>query len=251
MFSINKKLALAAVPAVLLGATSVMAETLIVRSNGPSAKSFPPGKALPSNAKVALKEGDTLTILDSRGTSVLRGPGNFTMTTTTATGSSLGQFLRNTGGRQARTGATRSLGGAGKILSPNIWFVDVSKAGNICLADTTAATLWRPDSTSAGTLTLTRESDGKSTTLPFGAGQSARGWPTTAVPLVNNTSYRIAGAGLPTPVTVKVVTVGASEVQLDSVAAKLIQNNCSAQTNLLVETTLHVEMTAPQSDTNS
>lgn len=238
MFSINKTIALAAMPAVLFGATAAMANTIVVRSNGPSAKSFPPGKTLASNSKVSLQAGDTLTVLDNRGTSVLKGPGSFTVTTTTATGSSFGQFLRNTGGRQARTGATRNLDTSSKVLSPNIWFVDVSKGGNVCLANATAATLWRPNSASAGALTLTSVSSGKSATLQFGEGQSARAWPVATVPLSNNGKYRLSGAGMAEPVTVTVRALGLDSPQLDSVATMLIRNDCAAQTELLVQTTL-------------
>lgn len=223
-------------PAVLLGATTAFAETIVVRSNGPSAKSYPPGMSLSGKSKIALQAGDSLTILDERGTSVLKGPGSFKVTATTATGSTFGQFLRNTGGRQARTGATRSLEGSGKVLSPNIWFVDVSKAGNICLADTAAATIWRPDATNAGSITLTSQGDGKSTTVQFAAGQSARGWPTTSVPLTNGGQYKFSGTGTASSGAVTVRSLGEAPPRLDNMAALLIKNGCTAQIDLLVET---------------
>ena len=74
------------VPRILLAATLAMTtaaaptKVLIVRSAGPSAKSYPPGRSLPENARITLAMGDTLTLLGSAGTLTLRGPGKFAAT---------------------------------------------------------------------------------------------------------------------------------------------------------------------------
>ena len=72
----------------LFVAGATLAETIVVKSVGPSARAYPPGKSIADNSKVALKAGDSLTILDGRGTRVLKGPGSFATTASTATGSS-------------------------------------------------------------------------------------------------------------------------------------------------------------------
>ena len=36
-----------------------LAKAVVVRSAGPSAKTYPPGKALPDSAKISLKPGDS------------------------------------------------------------------------------------------------------------------------------------------------------------------------------------------------
>jgi hypothetical protein len=43
-------------------ATASSAAVLVVRSSGPSARNFPPGKSLADNGKIALKANDTLVV---------------------------------------------------------------------------------------------------------------------------------------------------------------------------------------------
>jgi hypothetical protein len=237
LFWINKALAISAAPLALLGATATLAETIVVRSNGPSAKSYPPGKALPDQSVVALKAGDAVTILDGRGTRVLKGPGNFSTTASSAAaGSSFGQLLRNTGARQARTGAVRGTGSAGPARSPNLWYVDVAKSGTICLADTNAISLWRASAINAQSLTLTRVSDGKSVPVDFRAGQSVRAWPITDLPASDGAQYRLSGPGIAAAATVKIAALGPDPLGLEGTASALIRKGCNAQLDLLIET---------------
>src|SRR4051812_44909148 len=58
-------------------ASVASADILVLRADGPSAKSFPPGRRLPDNAALVLKASDQLVVLDSRGTRTIRGPGKF------------------------------------------------------------------------------------------------------------------------------------------------------------------------------
>ena len=60
------------------GSSAALADVLVVRASGPSAKAYPAGKTIADNARIALQAGDSLVLLDSRGTRVLRGPGSFT-----------------------------------------------------------------------------------------------------------------------------------------------------------------------------
>ncbi|MDQ4088435.1 MAG: hypothetical protein M3177_10575, partial [Pseudomonadota bacterium] len=67
-----------AVAALLVaGAASAAANVLVVRSSGPSTKSYPPGRSLPDNARIQLQAGDTVVLLSSAGTRTFRGPGSF------------------------------------------------------------------------------------------------------------------------------------------------------------------------------
>ena len=63
----------------LTGAASAAANVLVVRSSGSSAKAYPPGRSLPDNARIVLRRGDTLTVLDGNGTRVLRGAGTYSL----------------------------------------------------------------------------------------------------------------------------------------------------------------------------
>jgi hypothetical protein len=237
LFWTNSALALSAAALTLIGTTAAMAETIVVRSNGPSAKSYPPGKALADKSVVALKAGDSVTILDGRGTRVLKGPGNFSTTASSAAaGSSFGQLLRNTGARQARTGAVRGTGATGPARSPNLWFVDVSKSGTICLADTSTISLWRAGAATAQPLSLTRVSDGKSVAVDFRAGQSVRAWPVADLPAADGAQFRLSGPGMAAPATIKIAALGPNPQGLDGTASALIRKGCNAQLDLLIET---------------
>lgn len=245
MFWISKMPMLAALPLALVGVSAAYADTIIVRSSGPSAKTYNPGKSLPASATLALQAGDAVTILDASGTRVLKGPGTFPISGASSTnaGSSFSQFLRNTGTRQARTGATR--GGLNPARSPNVWFVDVSKAGNMCVADAKLVTLWRPNANAAQSLMVTRMSDNKSATVQFAMGQTTRGWPMDDMPIADRAQYRLTTAGQTSPATIAVHVLDASSPNLEDTASALIKQGCAAQIDLLIDT---VAVDAQRSD---
>ncbi len=222
--------------ALSLGGTAV-AETIVVKSAGPSAKAWPPGKSIPDNSKVALKAGDSVTILDGRGTRILKGPGTFATTATTATGSNFNALLRNTGTRQVRTGAVRGVGaGAPATRPPNVWLVDASKSGTVCVAGTEAVSVWVPPHDAAANLTLTRLADGHSATLAFRALQTVKSWPSTELPIRNGDQFRVSGDGMATPVTIRFAALGPNPQGLERTASALITAGCTAQLDLLIET---------------
>src|SRR5262245_8803700 len=51
----------------------------VVSASGPSAGNFPVGKRIGDTERIVLRAGDTLTVLDGKGTRVLRGAGNYTL----------------------------------------------------------------------------------------------------------------------------------------------------------------------------
>jgi hypothetical protein len=224
----------------MLSFATARAETIVVRSTGPSAKGFPPGKSIADRSKVSLKAGDQLVILDGRGTRTLKGPGVFDTTagaSSGATGSTFASLLRNTGTRQVRTGAVRGGGASDKpVRSPNLWFVDVGKSGTICLADASAISLWRAPIAEPASLTVTRLSDGKSAVLAWAKGQSVKAWPIADLPVTAGAQYRLSGAGLGQPTTIKFALLGPNPEGLESTVSALIRNNCSAQLDLVIET---------------
>src|SRR5437764_803240 len=66
-----------AAAAIALTSTAVMANVVVVKSLGPSAKAYPPGKTLSESAKITLQGGDIVTVLGPASAQTLRGPGNF------------------------------------------------------------------------------------------------------------------------------------------------------------------------------
>lgn len=211
-----------------------MAETIVVKSSGPSAKLYSPGKSIPDNSKVSLKQGDSLTILDGRGTRVLKGPGVFSTTASTVNSNSIGALLKNTGTRQVRTGATR---GVGETVQrpPNVWLIDSTRSGTVCVAGTEAVSLWGPSHDDAVTMTLTRISDGKSVPVAWRPGQTVKAWPTADMPISDGAQYRITADGSANPVTLRFAALGPNPQGLESTASAMITAGCNGQLDLLIE----------------
>jgi hypothetical protein len=239
LFSTKHILRLSILGVAAFSAVAASAGTLVVRSTGPSAKSYPAGKAIPDTATIALKPGDVVTVLAAGSTRVFKGPGSFkpTATATAATGTSLGKLMSNAGASYQRTGATRSANSAPAKApsSPNLWYVDVSRSGTICLADVTKASLWRPASTDAQSITLTSLADGKSVPVDFRAGMAVRTWP-AAMPIADGGQYKFEGAGLKAPVTLKVAVVANNEATPENTVVALLGKGCSTQVDLIVDT---------------
>jgi hypothetical protein len=230
---------------VLLATASVSsAAVLVVRSSGPSAKSFPAGKSLDDNARINLKANDTLVVLDARGTRTLKGPGNFTPGgPAKAAGTMSGLSAVTSAGKgRARVGAVRAVGtGPSK---PNIWQVDVSKSSNICVTSPTNVTLWRPDPSKPVTLTVAGGSSNASKQVAWGAGQSTLAWPSD-VPISEGVDYRLSWNGAAAPTRLQFRTLQTKPTALEDIATTLIRNGCSAQLDLLIETVQLPEESAP------
>ena len=60
---------------------AIAAKVVVVRSVGPSAKAYPPGKALTDTSSIKLNSGDAVTLLGPNASRTLRGPGTFTAST--------------------------------------------------------------------------------------------------------------------------------------------------------------------------
>src|SRR3954468_11299668 len=95
--------------AIAIGSTAGLANVVVVKSLGPSAKAYPPGKTLPESAKISLQGGDVVTVLGPASAQTLRGPGNF----------AAGQVAMNaTAASRGRFGALRA---AEIAQNPSIW----------------------------------------------------------------------------------------------------------------------------------
>jgi hypothetical protein len=230
----------AAMALALAGAAS--AETLVVRSSGPSARSYPPGKAIPETQKIVLKANDQVIILDGRGTRTLKGPGSFSpivaSTRATDSRSTFAALVTQRSERRARIGAVRgaTVANPGATRSPNLWFVDMERSSSTCVLDPNAITLWRAEPAGPATVTVTRASDGKSATLGWTAGQSTHAWP-AEMPVANGAEYRLSWPGALQPTVLKFAVLDPNpQGGLENMAAELIRHGCEAQLDLLIET---------------
>jgi hypothetical protein len=224
----------AAALAAALGGTA-LAGPVVVRAVGPSAKAYPAGKQLADSAQLVLKQGDTLVLLDSRGTRTVSGPGTFAAV---ATGTRAGatqtasQILRTNSTSERRGGAVRGGLPTMDTRSPNLWFVDLSKSGTMCVADPATVRVWRVSGDKAADVQISGAGGAGTVNLPAGA--SVAEWPKT-VPVTDGAEYTIKVDGM-APSKIKVATVPA-QTNIEETASQLIAKGCNTQLDLLIATT--------------
>jgi hypothetical protein len=218
--------------ALLASAGAAAADILVVRSTGPSAKSFPPGKRLAETARITLKPADQLTVLDGRGTRTLRGPGTFTAGAQ-AGGTRSASAAPALTERRARIGASRGPGE--ELRPPSIWHVDVARSSTICVADAGNVTLWRADSAKPLTLVITRLGDGATRKLTWEAGESTIGWPADFAP-ADGAAFRLSAGGATAPTSLTFRRLPQKPAGLEDMASSMIRNNCTAQLDLFIDT---------------
>src|SRR4051812_3530193 len=118
--------------AIALSSTGAVASVVVVRSLGPSAKSYPPGKTLPESAKITLQGGDVVTVLGPASAQTLRGPGNFDAKQVT---------LASAPAKRWRFGALRA---AAVAHTPSSGALALSASGMICVRNACSVQGGRP-----------------------------------------------------------------------------------------------------------
>lgn len=226
-------------PALLLAlgfSGAAWGQAVVVASSGPSARAYPAGKALAAGSSIVLRAGDTLTVLDNRGTRVLRGPLTTTASASAATANpSFAALVATQNRRRARTGAIR---GSGETPRPaNLWQIDITRAGTVCVADPATVQLWRPDMQQAATLAISDETPGSetasATAVPFDVGQNAAVWPAN-LPLAAGKVYELSDGGLAKPVKVRVALLSSVPGDPAGLYSALDSKGCNVQKQLLV-----------------
>lgn len=229
-----RRLAACLATATLAG--TAIAGPVVIRATGPSAAAYPAGRKLADNAQLSLKAGDTLVLLDARGTRTISGPGTFAALSTgmrAGTAETAARILANTGTSERRGGAVR--GGVTptvEVRSPNLWLVDLSKSGTVCVADANAVRVWRGTSDKAADVQV--GGAGASGTITLPAGAAIGSWP-RSVPIADGAEYTVAVNGA-APVKIKVMVVSVPE-SIEDTASELIAKGCRTQLDLLVATT--------------
>jgi hypothetical protein len=212
------------------------AQAVVIRATGPSAAAYPMGRRLPAGASVVLKAGDQVTVIDQAGSRVLAGPGSFRLDNAVnrdAGGNTALASLIARGGARTRTGAVRGETEApAEATGPdNVWYVDVSRGGTVCIADPAQVVLWRPNRAETGNGTLFA-ADGTPAEVTFRAGSALKLWPVAALPVIEGQTYRFTS---PVGQTVKITARLLAAVPDDAVAvaALLAEKGCKAQLDVL------------------
>jgi hypothetical protein len=216
-------------------AGAAIAGPVVVRSTGPSAKAYPAGRQLADNAQLTLRAGDSVVLLDSRGTRTVAGPGTFPAV---ATGSRAGvaqtasRIIANQSNSERRGGAVRGGTATESVRSPNLWLVDLSKSGTVCIADANAVRVWRAGTSGPAEVKVSAASG--SGTIAMAPGAAIADWPKT-MPVADGAEYTVSMNGS-APAKIKFVTVPAP-ASLEDTASMLIAKGCKTQLDLLIATT--------------
>lgn len=219
-----KKIALAFAASAVL-AVPAAANVLVVRSSGPSAKSYPPGHSFPDNAQVTLRPGDVLIVLGGQATRTLRGPGTFPVSAGAA------KVALASAQRRGRFSAMR----AGEVPPvPSVWHVDVTQSGKVCVADTAKVQLWRADSADTLSLTLA-PANGAPRTVEWPAGEAVLDWPKD-LPVAADASYELSLSDSTDKSKLVFASVGAEPEDEQRLAGALIAKGCQNQLDALIET---------------
>ena len=217
-------------------AAAAGANPLVVKSSGPSAAGYPPGKAIPNSAKISLRAGDTVVLLDGRGTRTLRGPGLFSPTIASTQLADTRELPARANGTRARIGAVRGMAGiAESTRNPNIWFVDVAHSAHVCITDPNGVTMWRGGARAAATMELRNAASGKAENVTWARNQSLASWP-ASMPVTDGARYTLSRGPGEEPTALTFTVLGPNPAGLEDTAALLIKNGCTAQLDLLIET---------------
>lgn len=200
------------------------ADVLVVRSSGPSAQSYPPGRSLPDSAALALRTDDMVMILGSSGTRTFRGPGTFRVGAPVRM-SPLARAMANQTPR-SRIGAVR--GEARAPAHAGVWRIDVTRGGTVCVADDTPLVLWRPDAAEAASLKIA------GSTIAWSAGNATLVWP-AAIPIDSGADYGLQLDPGSAPVRIRLVVIPAAPRSRIELAGALISHGCEGQLDRLLE----------------
>lgn len=217
--------------AIALGSTAAVANVVVVKSLGPSAKAYPPGKTLPESAKITLQGGDVVTVIGPSSAQTLRGPGNFDAKQVA---------LAAAAGQRGRFGALRA---ADVAHNPSIWDIDASQGGKVCVSDASKLQLWRADKEAAMTVKI-HDADGKSQDLSWAAGAALAPWP-NGLPVKDGAVYQVEWPDGGDSSKLEIVTIVPPPPEdLVGSAQALISHGCQKQLDLLVESAGKASATA-------
>ncbi len=202
---------------------------VVVSSSGPSAAQFPAGKKLEDNASITLKAGDTVTVLTSGGTRVIKGAGVHRVAAAgDSKRSTFAVLTRQRSAQRVRTGAVRgSATAAPAERSPNLWYVDVSRSGAMCVASADAVRLWRPGGAAAAVYTV------GPVQVQFADSARDVAWDVAAMPITEGASYSISGPDGGSTNVIKFVMLDTVPEEPDDLAERLIEKGCTNQLELL------------------
>lgn len=212
---------------------------IVVAASGPSAGQYPAGKKLDDAASISLKSGDSVTVLDSRGTRVLRGPGTIAVSAIGRPSriSVFNTLTQRNNASRVRTGAVRAGPSTiSKVINPSMWNVDATKSGTVCLIDPAMVQVWRPDWKSDAAYTIASADGTVRSMVSFKAKETVSDWDVAKLPISDGKAFAIAAPGETPARQVTFVVLAQAPKSPEDLAAILIEKGCTSQLELLTET---------------
>lgn len=247
MFSAKTKstIASAAVAAALAVSASAAMAGVVVKSSGPSASTYPVGKKVADTATITLKAGDSITVLTAEGTRVMKGAGTFKVgDQPRATRGRFAALTRKRAARRVRTGAVRtgSVSGADgadgadtKATNPNLWYVDLSQSGTMCVFDLNTVRLWRPDKEGIATYRVIDTASESSIDVTFDDGESVAALDPARLTVEAGKEYTFAGPEGTDVAAVTFTQVADDWSGAEDLANKLVEAGCMTQVGLMAD----------------
>lgn len=239
MLPLRKRLAATALAAAACALVPAAAWAgVVVSASGPSAGSFPVGKSIGNSERIVLRAGDTLTVLDGNGTRVLRGAGTYTLSQQAGTSkrTEFASLTRRRAASQLTTGAGRQDDIPAR--PENLWFVDVSHPGTVCVLGSERVRLWRPGKDGEATYLLRASGGGTDHAVTFEDGSRLASWDAAALPITDGASFALSGPGSAAGGTLKFAVLGTPAEEPEALAQQLIEKGCTQQLELLSAETM-------------
>jgi hypothetical protein len=222
------------------------ANTIVVRATGPSAASYPQGRALPATQRVVLRSGDRVTLLGPSGTRTLAGPGNYPVTPPPLSENARRQIALRYAAAMTRAQQQSAVGGTRRVLpppadiaaelatlpaGPALWSYRIGLRGNFCIPDLSEMVFARADPGSAQSVTVLRlRRPADRLTQTFGDTATVMRW--TGFALVDGDQLLIQSSGQ-FPIRVRLVHIPGVPDNAADLATLLAARGCRDQLDQL------------------
>jgi hypothetical protein len=206
---------------------------VVVKSTGPSSNKYPVGTKVDDNASITLKAGDVVTVLTGDGTRVIKGAGTFRVGDRPQVAADrFASLTRKRAATRVRTGAVRGETDA-VPTNPNLWFVDVTRSGTICLYDLATVRLWRPGTGTIQTYSVAAHDGGTPVEVTFDDVATVMTLDPARLPVTEGGHYLITAPDGTTSASINFVLLAEDYAAPDALAEALIAKGCTVQLETL------------------
>lgn len=220
-----------------LGAGAAHAAPAVVVKS--TASKYPVGSKVDDADTITLESGASVTVLTRAGSHTITGPGTFKVGEKPKSNRArFANLTRQRAANRSVAGAVRSADmdeDATPPLSPNLYYVDVSKPGKMCLTDLQAVRLWRPYNAGIATYRVIEPTTGEGVDVTFDDGESVAPIDPVRMAIAEGQSYTLAGPEGTETVSVTFIALEQEYERADELAAALADAGCMAQLDLMGE----------------